>query len=138
MQRKLVRKKKIPLLKILMGVLLLFFAGSTIFVIFFTNFFKVNTVLVKRDNIACADEEQLRQTSQILRQNILLINTITFDRIIEIENKLIWQKIIVGKAVNQDFVPSSGSIQAHNNARPLRRHAKVMVVTNAPWFCGLI
>lgn len=31
-------------------------------------------------------------------QNIPLINTITFDRIIEIENDPIWKKIIVGKA----------------------------------------
>ena len=31
-------------------------------------------------------------------QNIALINAITFDRIIEIENNLIWKKIIVGKA----------------------------------------
>ncbi len=31
-------------------------------------------------------------------QNLTLINTITFDRIIEIENDPIWKKIIVGKA----------------------------------------
>src|SRR3989344_286259 len=74
MQRKFVRKKKIPLLKILIGVLLLFFAGAAIFVVYFSSFFKANMVWVKRDNIACADEEQLRQTSQILGQNILLIN----------------------------------------------------------------
>lgn len=42
--------------------------------IFFSNFLKVNMVEVKRNNITCANEEELRETSQILGQNILLIN----------------------------------------------------------------
>lgn len=74
MRRKFAKKKKIPLLKILIGALLLFLIGSTIFMLFFSSFFKVNMVEVKRDNIACANEENLKETSQILGQNILLIN----------------------------------------------------------------
>lgn len=49
--------------------------GLSFFLIFFSNFLKVNAVWVKMDNISCADEGNLKETSQILGKNILLIAT---------------------------------------------------------------
>lgn len=74
MQRKFSKKQKIPLLKFLIGAILLFLIGSIIFIIFFSNFLKVGAVEVKKGNIACANENELKDTSQILGQNLLLID----------------------------------------------------------------
>jgi hypothetical protein len=71
---RLNKDPKSKILKILIGVLSCILIIGLIYAVFFDGIFSIKKVNISLNDVNCADETQIKQTTNLVGQTILLVN----------------------------------------------------------------